>query len=843
MRLRFALAALAFVACPTLITAAELAPAPFPPQDIPGTFVDRFDDGIVGPHYAPIGGATLIEQGGQLRVIQKAKGEGVLVKYPAQVAGQSLFVFCARVGFQLSQLGPGEMVAFEAVDVATGGFTTRSPQDSTRWEIEQDPTDPSKYNYKVYKNGSLTTEGQATIPENASGFRIDKVPGTNMVIGEVLFPDGSWEKLWEHDPPEIPFETFSITSTMDEFALDDVMGGLHTDDPNSDGAVSDLAPLAEADGGLAFYPRGDDLYDVEMTFEDLVAFSTEGESVIPLALEIGERSLAFEVKCRGGTGGTCSGQSNCSTKTCPDREYDIGDGNGYRTYSGTCKKATLGLPLCSCSYSLKKTVKAVKIAANQTVELVIDPKNSIPEIVEGNNRTAGRAAVEPFAMVTSHSCNTGSRKNGDGESMAMKTTISLSSGFFPAESIRSESLSLIAVNEDGMLTESLPLTGFRAAGGTAELTFADDGSMGIPGCPTELILLGVSDSPLRYWSTKLEAIALSPLYPTTVARSLIGQLEALTPDDPEVGTPQIVPNSVADQLIAMGDMAVPELIATLTTGSDGQKAFAAYILGEIGNSSAIPDLEDLRDQLEAQPLPWSELTYTQLSEIDDALTSLGLIPVTNDPQTPSDETCIDGICCVDGFCYPEERKRCCVSGVDAVTSGPFSGGKRAGDYYPEVSNPDGSSSRWSGDGSTAGPHNIGSPPAQRTGALVQIVGTMDGDRSCCTISQNFVIEKSNYDQDTADVGERVDDLGRSRRDVQNGPFRQQHGGNQDSFCDYPARQYNAPPGRLNYCRRQRFTSCYHSYPDSQPPCQWQKCCVTWKLEQTANGNNASTTVT
>ncbi|MEM7482915.1 MAG: hypothetical protein AAF481_17205 [Acidobacteriota bacterium] len=842
-----ALSAFVFSTLSAAAMATVQTPVPIPTDAIPGTYVDLFDDGVVGPEFSPIGDATLVEQGGQLHVYQGSAGGGVLVKYPNRVAGQSLFVFCARVGFPIDQLGPDDWVSFEAVDVASGGLVSRRSQGKATWTITKDPDNPNKYTYKVYKDGNLTTEGEATIPEGATGFRIDKVPGTNMVIGEVLFPDNKWEKLWEHDPPEIPFGTFSVTSNLEEFALDEVMGGLHTDDGSSEGATGDLVPVVVEDGGFSFTPLGGNLYDVEVVVEDWVTFAQEGEAVLPFALEVGgEQAVAFEVKCRGGTGGTCSGQSSCSTKTCPDIEYDIGDGNGYRTYSGTCKKAQIGLPLCSCSYSLKKTLRAVEILPNELVTLVVDPKNEIPEIIEGNNRTSTRPSVEPFGMVMAHSCRDADAdrkgKTDDRAAKEFQTTIKLSSGYFDASRIAPETIQMVPVTRDGMSSRSVPLSTYRTDGRTVELDFADDGSLDMPDCPTEMVVLGAAGSPLQFWSVSVPAVVFGPAYPASVVRSLIGQLEALTPTDAEVGTPQVQPNSVTDQLVAIGDLALPELVATLSTGSPGQKAFAAFVLGEIGNPSVIPDLEALRDALENQSLPLQELDYMQLAEAREAITALGGAPLTTGPGDTGDPSDPDIEVCADGVCKPVE-KRCCVSAVDAVTSGPFQGGKRAGDYYPERANDDGTSDRWSGDGSTAGPHNIGSPPAQRTGALVQIVGTMDGDRSCCTISQHFTIEKSNYDQDSAPVGENIDDLGRSGRDVQNAPFRQQHGANGDSFCDYPARQYNAPPGRLNYCRKQRFTSCYHSYPDSVPPCQWEKCCVTWVLEQNANGNNATTTVT
>lgn len=832
-----------------------LASAPLPPSPVPGAFVDLFDDGVVGAEYSPVGGASLFEQGGQLHVVQSAPGDGVLVTFPDSVGGAQLWAFCVRWGLDLaSQLDqPGDQIVFRAWEEPTAAMTAlrvgsqpaQAGQEQVRWEI--DKVDDTTYNYRIYKNGALVRSGQSTIAAGTKGFRIDKVPGTNKVIGEVLFPDGSWEKLWEKDPPEIPYDSFSLTSNMDGFALDDVMAGLHTDDPNTEGAIGDLTVAPFEQGGLAFTALGADLYDVEVTLEDLATFGSAGEATLPVELQIGSgetaRSLAFEVKCRGTGTGTCSGQSSCSTKTCPDREYDIGDGNGFQTYTGTCKKATLGLPLCSCSYSLKRNLSAVQIFPGETVTAVVDPGNAVPEFLEANNSVIALPTTDSFSAARSYGCTVDS----DGL-VSLQATVQVSSGFMDLTRTDLNSVLMFLSGAGGIAGQALPAQSQTTDGRSVFLSFGAVPADGITECPTELVVMGATASPIQYWVSVALAGVLTDADLAGTVQGLLTQLEGFPPDDTEIGTPVLIPNELSGELIRMGDLAVPELINALTTGSFVQQSYAAFALGEIGNPIAATPVRD-RHKLIFWAQVVDEFELTVMEETGEAIDKLegqnategggGTTTETGDP-VPSDEE--------------EEKKRCCVESVDAVTSGPLQGGKKVGDYrQPSRSNPDGSGKqgRWPAPGTQAGSFNT-PPPAgspKRTGAVVQIVGTLDGDRSCCTITQHFVIEKTNYPGDTAKEGEDVDDLKRAESRArkpgatQRAPFRQTHGGNQDSFVDYPSRRYSSSGGRANYMRKQRFTSCYHSYPDSDPPCEWEKCCVTWLLEQMVVNGVPTTTAT
>lgn len=833
---------------------------PVPPQPVPGTFVDLFDDGVVGAEYSPVGGATLFEQGGQLHVVQSAPGDGVLVTFPASVGGATLWAFCIRLGFALpTQLAqPGDEIVFSAWEqpaaplsaLRAGSLPAQGGQPNVRWEITK--VNDTTYDYKIFKNGVQVKKGRSTIGPDATGFRIDKVPGTNKVIGEVLFEGGRWEKLWEKDPPEIPYESFSLTSNMDGFELDEVMAGLHTDNPNTEGAISDLAIASFEQGGLTFTPLGADLYDVEVTIEDLATFGSTGEATIPVELQIGSggtaRSLAFEVKCRGTGTGTCSGQSSCSTKTCPDREYNIGDGNGYQTYTGTCKKATIGLPLCSCSYKLKRNLSAVEILPGETVTAVVDPGNVVPEFLEADNAVSATPSLDATTAVQSSSC----AQDEDGF-VSFQASVQITTGLADLTLTEPSSVQMLLSGPSGIASRALAAQSFVTDGRSVHAGFVADASDGLTECPTELVVLGSTTAPIRYWSS---VASVTPVNYAALVRSLLQQLEdEMLPLDTEVATPILVPTATTGQLIALGDLAVPELISALTTATLAQQGWAAFALGEIGNVSALPALESRNAEIVWESVD-VELELTVLKETGGAIAKLqGEQAVAGGDDGGDDGTSSETEEQDPEETEEEEKKRCCVEDINAVSSGALAGGMSVGDYRPpNLSNPNGDGGgvggRWPAPGTQAGPFNGPGPGgSQRTGAVVQIVGTLDGDRACCTISQHFTIEMSNYFRDTAPVGQDVDDLGRAGAAIgdpnaaQRAPFRQPIGNNQDSFVDYTSRQYNGPPGRQNYTRKQRFTSCYHSYPDSDPPCEWDKCCVTWLIMNTANGANAQTTVT
>ena len=838
-RVGVAIATSVLLSLAAFIFIGSTVPAVPVPAPVPGTFHDTFDDGMVGPEYTPIGGATLIETGGQLRVIQSAPGDGVLVTYPDEVGGETLYAFCVRWGMDIVQqlVNDGDQIVVRAYEPGQNPLRG-SGNEKIRWEIEKVERQERTYTYKVYKDGELKQEGRVRIPEGTKGFRIDKKPGTNMIIGEVIMSDGSWEKLWEKDPPppEEPFDSFSITSNMDEFALDDVMGGLHTDDPNSAGALGDLsiAPLDE--GGVVFTPLGGDLYDVEVTLDSIATFPSEETDTIEVELQIGEpaRVLRAGVTCKGTGTGTCKGRSSCSTKTCPDREYDIGDGNGFQTYTGTCKKAKLGLPLCSCSYKPKRKLSAVEIQPGEVVRVVVDPDNTIPEIFEGDNVMTTRPSIDAFAVVESYSCQAGNTPlestpakgpiPPDEDGISLTSTVRLTSGYLDLSQVDLGSVLMTLVADDGTSSRAVAPANGRAEGRALVLDFSVDPSMGISSCPSQLVLTGATAPPsLRFFSAVTAAAAVTDADVFGLVNSLIEELENYPPDMIQLGTLVIVPNAVTGQLIAIGDAALPALFSALSTGSRVQQSYSAFVLGEIGNPSAIVPLSDELAILQAIPNKVL-LDFTAIGAIQAALAALedGDDPQGDDDDDPSDPDTTG------------KEKRCCVTDAEIVTDGAFQGGKKLGDYYPDLAQPDGSSTYWSGDGSQGGAFDTGS----RTGGAVQIIGTMEGDRDCCTMTQHFVVEESNYPGgDVGPVGESVDDIARSGRDPSGPPFRQNIGGNQISMADPPSAPYGPPN---DFKRKLRFTTCFVSYPDSKPECEWKQCCVTWVQEQEAQGGAMTT---
>lgn len=812
----------------------------------PGTFVDLFDDGVVGPEYSAVGGATLSESGGQLVVAQSAPGDGVLVTFPATVGPDPLYPFCVRWGIDVvQQLADGATLTVRVFDPPPPAFTNPlGSGEKVRWEITK--TGDRTYEYKVYKDGQLKVRGRVRIPVGTKGFRIDKKPGTNMIIGEVIMSDGSWEKLWEKDPPppEEPFSAMSVTSDMDGFALDEVMAGLHTDDPSTEGAVGDLSVVPIDQGGVLFTPLGGDLYDVDVTLDSIATFGGEGEELIEVELRIGDpaRSVRAGVTCRGGGTGTCSGRSNCGSKTCPDREYDIGDGNGFQPYTGTCGMPSLGLPVCSCSYRPTRRFSAVQILPNEAVEVVVDPDNLLPEFTEGDNTVTTRPTIEAYAAAETYSCTTAGTvptepglaedvADADAVGITLDTTLRLASGYLDVDAIDSSTVELFLSTDQGVDDKPIALSDMWVVNGVAHLTFRTSPADGHLVCPNELLLVGAA--PPQFFSAITAARVTDDAEVYTTTRALLEQLAGYPPELEGLGTARIGANPVTGQIIAMGDLALPALHDAVGENDRLIQAYSAYCLGEIGNTLSILPLADAEAVLEAQP-DKQGLDFTALGEIRYALDLLqgggGNKPGGGGNQgNPGEETPEKPV-------PGEEEKRCCVTDAEIVSSGPLQGGKKMGDYYPDLANPDGTSSRWNGDGSQAGEFS-----GTRTGVAVQLIGTMEGDRDCCTMTQTFVLEESNYPgPEVGAIGAQVDDIAKSGRDPSGPPFRQNIGTNQISMADPPNAPYNAGS---NFHRKMRYETCFHSYPDSDPPCEWEKCCVVWVFEQTVTNGSPSSTVT
>jgi|CXWL01.1.fsa_nt_gi hypothetical protein len=783
----------------------------------PGGWMDSFDDGVIAGEISPVGGASIREEGGQLIVTTSQAFDGVRVTFPSTSGPEPVWPFCVMVGFDVARLADGQSIVFRVFDPQIGEIFTRADEkEKVRWEITK--VDATTYNYKVYKDGKLVASGQARIPAGSKGFRIDKKPGTNMIIGEVILPDGRWEKLWEKDPPppELPFTAVEITSDAESFALDEVGGGLHTDDPNTVGALGDLTFVPVEEGGLRFLPLGGDLFDIEVELESLATFASEGETLFPLSLAVGDQLTEVEVKCRGTGTGTCSGQSACDTKTCPDREYDIGDGNGYRTYTGTCKLATIGLPLCSCSYKIKKTFSAVAIQPGEIVSAIVDRTNVVPEFTEGDNQVSASPVRQVYAAPQLFYCGgVAAGTTPPSRGMMLQATIRVA-GVGP---VIPGSVNLMVSSVEGGLAGPFTPVATSSEGSTAYLSFYVPPSAGLSSLPERLILMGASPEggSLTFWTAETDARVIGDEEIDGQAAELIHQLGTIEPSTVELGTPITSPNDLSAELLAFGDLALPAIHQALSTGTRYEQAWSAFVAGLIGNPSSIGPLSALADQISHQ-IEFNTEDYAALGSAQQALIEL----------QAADSDVVD---------LPAD-KRCCVTDVDAVTDAAFEGGKKAGDYYPDLVG----KGYWKGDGGTAGGFDTGTS----TGVLVQIVGTMDGDRACCHFTQHFVIEESNYPGagkpygDSAPVGKRVDDVAKSGRNFDKPPARQDLGPGKTSIADPMSRGYGPTS---NFKRTQRFESCFESYAASKPPCVWSKCCVTWVVHQEVVNGKATQSVT
>jgi hypothetical protein len=794
----------------------------------PGTFVDRFDDGVVGAEYAPVGEARLVEAGGFLRVLQSGADGGVEITPPRQVGGEDLLAYCLRFGLDVAQLArPGDRFVFRAFE---------NPE-RIRWEIIK--VDDTTYDYKVFKDGQLSVQGRARIPAGTRGFRIDKKPGTRLIIGEVVFPDGSFETLFERDPPgpELPFTSLIITSSLPEFRLSYAMAGLHTDLPTTEGAVGDLRVVPPEAGGVVLQPVGADRYDVQVTVESAAVFATREDARFAVALEVGDppRVVSTTIECRGSGRGTCRGQGGCEAKICPDREYDLGDGQGFRPFVGTCSAPRLGLPVCSCSYRPKVTFRGVEIRPGESLGVVVDPDGAIPELIERDNRVTLSPTLEAFAALRDYRCDPtpGGRRRVQG-------TLRVASGHFDPRSVGAAATQLFPVGPEGVRGDPLPLSGAGFDDRVALLRFDAELPPGAP-CPQQLVLTGASPGTggTFFWSAVAEARVVSDRELAELAAALFDQLEEFPPEAMELGTLRLTPNPVTGRLITLGDLGLPTVLERLAAGSPVQRPYAAFASGEIGNRRAIPVLRRVRAEVTAKRSP-EVLDFTLLGEIADALRKL---EGQDDPPPGQDGP--------GGSDAPPPHRppvdlppdRCCVTAAEVVTAGAFQGGKKLADYFPDLVTP-GTGDRspyWSGAGATAGGFDLGT----RTGAAVQLVGTVEGTRARCSITQHFVIERSNFPGagrpygDTAPVGQRTDDIAKSGRDSSRPPFRQDIGTDKISFADPPSRPYG--PGST-FSRKQRFESCFVSLPTSQPACTWMRCCATWILEQDVRAGTATSTV-
>jgi len=105
----------------------------------------------------------------------------------------------------------------------------------------------------------------------------------------------------------------------------------------------------------------------------------------------------------------------------------------------------------------------------------------------------------------------------------------------------------------------------------------------------------------------------------------IGRLiDSLADQEPlffSLGTPIVTDNEVTDDLIAWGKAAIPALTAALEHGEPKIAMYAAYCLGQIGDSAALPALEATREKYLAKE-PKAEYDFGVVSASNRAIEQL-----------------------------------------------------------------------------------------------------------------------------------------------------------------------------------------------------------------------------
>lgn len=161
---------------------------------------------------------------------------------------------------------------------------------------------------------------------------------------------------------------------------------------------------------------------------------------------------------------------------------------------------------------------------------------------------------------------------------------------------------------------------------------------------------------------------------------------------------------------------------------------------------------------------------------------------------------------------------CCVESVDAVLGGSFQGGLSLTDYYPDLIGSDILSDR----------PNVAGPfiSTTRVGGKMQMVSTVSGKGSKCSVSQHLWVEVEIIaGKKTGRDHQNFDDIAASGRDATKPPFRQYLNDN-PSMADPPSM-----PNGPNTFATKWFTTCVGSGgPGAGKTCKNKKCCVKWKFE-------------
>lgn len=100
-------------------------------------------------------------------------------------------------------------------------------------------------------------------------------------------------------------------------------------------------------------------------------------------------------------------------------------------------------------------------------------------------------------------------------------------------------------------------------------------------------------------------------------KELISSFADHEPPFTSLGTPFLADTEATQDLVQMGQAAVPELIKGLSSDNPKTVMYAAYCLGQIGDRSALPALRQGKERYMAHE-PKREYDFGVISAIDQA---------------------------------------------------------------------------------------------------------------------------------------------------------------------------------------------------------------------------------
>lgn len=115
---------------------------------------------------------------------------------------------------------------------------------------------------------------------------------------------------------------------------------------------------------------------------------------------------------------------------------------------------------------------------------------------------------------------------------------------------------------------------------------------------------------------------MSSKTPREGVESLLMTLEGVQPVAYDLGTPQLAEPEAVQTLVGMGPAIVPALIEHLSgERSKQQLAYAAMVLGRIGDRQALVSLQELRARFQAR-VPKDEWDYAVIGQCNVAIAHL-----------------------------------------------------------------------------------------------------------------------------------------------------------------------------------------------------------------------------